>query len=145
MIEESFKAYNSLWDITFLKGKKDPILLVATGMMDQVPSVSGFLGRAVEEKFYLETIALRILPCIPLVSETLKDMVHPDIGPVQLSEGVREGYFYVNLSLSQNFENGPEFFASHEADEELGKYFLFILKILSLFFSDKHLTQNLIR
>lgn len=122
MVENSFKAYNSLWDMNFLKRKKDPILMVATGTMDQQPIVSGFLGRAVEEKFHLAVIALRILPCIPLVSETLKDMVHPDIGPLQLSEGVREGYFSVNLSLNQNFENGPEFFASDTVNEELGNH-----------------------
>lgn len=121
VIEDSFKAYNSSWDIKYLKEKKDPILMVATGNMDQQPTVSGFLGRAVEEKFHLAVIALRIMPCIPLVTETLKDMVHPDIGPVQITKGVREGYFYVNLSLNQDFTNGPEFYASNTVDEELGK------------------------
>ncbi|KAI7891044.1 uncharacterized protein EV154DRAFT_420987 [Mucor mucedo] len=121
VIEDSFKAYNSSWDIKYLKEKKDPILMVATGNMDQQPTVSGFLGRAVEEKFHLAVIVLRIMPCIPLVTETLKDMVHPDIGPVQITKGVREGYFYVNLSLNQDFTNGPEFYASNTVDEELGK------------------------
>lgn len=123
IIEDSFKAYNLNWDISSLKLKKDPILMVVTGSMNQQPILSGFLGRAVEEKFYLEVIALRILPCIPLVSETLKNMVHPDIGPAHISRGVREGYFYVNLSTNQNFENGPEFYSSNAVDEELGKLY----------------------
>lgn len=120
IIEDSFKRYNSLWDLNTLKAKTEPILLVATGSMDQQPTISGFLGRAVEEKFHLAVITLQVMPCIPLVSENLKNMVHPSIGPVYLSRGVREGYFYVNMSLNQNFENGPEFHASHAEDEELG-------------------------
>ncbi|KAI9364548.1 hypothetical protein BD770DRAFT_417756 [Pilaira anomala] len=120
IIEDSFKSYISTWDISTLQNKKEPILLVATGSMKQQPTVSGFLGRAVEEKFHLNLLSIRVMPCIPLVSETLKTMVHPDIGPVQLTKGVREGYFYVNLSLNQNFENGPEFHASNAEEDELG-------------------------
>ncbi|KAI9326742.1 hypothetical protein BD770DRAFT_449972 [Pilaira anomala] len=45
------------------------------------------LVRAVEEKFHLNLLSIRVMPCIPLVSETLKTMVHPDIGPVQLTKG----------------------------------------------------------
>ncbi|KAI7889657.1 uncharacterized protein EV154DRAFT_482978 [Mucor mucedo] len=102
--------------------------MVATGNMDQQPTVSGFLGRVVEEKFHLAVIALRIMPCIPLVTETLKDMVHPAIGPVQITKGFREGYFYVNLSLNQDFTNGPEFYASNTVDEELDDFELEILE-----------------
>ena len=89
--------------------------------MEQQPTVSVFLGRAVEEKFHIDVLSIRIFPCIPLISENLKDLVHPNVGPVNLTKGVREGYFYVNMSLDQNFEHGPEFFASNADDEELGK------------------------
>ncbi|KAG2192679.1 hypothetical protein INT47_003621 [Mucor saturninus] len=112
----------------YLKEKKDPIFMVATGSMNQQPTVSGFFGRAVEEKFHLSVIALRILPCTPFVAETLKDMVHPDIGPVQITKGVREGYFYVNLSLNHDFTNGPEFYASNTVYEELDDFELKILE-----------------
>ncbi|KAI7875932.1 uncharacterized protein EV154DRAFT_569371 [Mucor mucedo] len=47
-----------------------------------------------------------------LVCNSLKRMVHPEVGPTQLSEGVKEGYFLVNLSAVQNFHIGPEFFES---------------------------------
>ncbi|KAI9330930.1 hypothetical protein BD770DRAFT_333721 [Pilaira anomala] len=122
IIKDSFKRKNSLWNLNTLKYKTDPILLVATGSMDQQATISGFLGRAVEEKFHLAVITLQVMPCIPLVSENLKNMVHPSIGPVNLSRGVREGYFYVNMSLKQNFENGPEFYASHAEGEELDDF-----------------------
>lgn len=130
LIEDSFKSYNSSWDLTTLKSKKDPILLVATGYMQQLSITSGFLGRAVEEKFHLSAIAIQVLPCIPLISKSLKGMIHPEIGPLNLSEGVREGYFYVNLSLKQNFSNGPEFFASNAEEEELGNLNILIFIFL---------------
>ncbi|KAG2192716.1 hypothetical protein INT47_012053 [Mucor saturninus] len=44
--------------------------------------------------------------------QQIKYMVHPEVGPTQLSEGVKEGYFHVNLSANQDFEIGPDFFES---------------------------------
>jgi hypothetical protein len=37
-------------------------------------------------------------------------MVHPSISPVELETGAKEGYFVVNLSLKQTFEEASEFF-----------------------------------
>ena len=105
-----------------MKNQREPILLVATGIMQQQAAVTGFLGRAVEEKFHLKAFSLRIMPCIPLISDNLKKMVHPEIGPFNLSAGVREGYFSVNLSLNQNFQLGTEFYPNERANELFGKY-----------------------
>ena len=44
-----------------------------------------------------------------MVLEKLKDMVHPEVGLTVLGEGVKEGYFFVSLSLNQNFEDGVDF------------------------------------
>lgn len=95
-------------------------MLVTTGVMDQQPTIAGFLGRAVEEKFHVVPLAMTVLPCIPLVFESLKDMIHPEVGPIQFSEGVKEGYFHVNLSPNQDFRNGQEFHAVNTENDELG-------------------------
>ncbi|KAI8329010.1 hypothetical protein BD560DRAFT_429353 [Blakeslea trispora] len=96
--------------------------------MQQQAAVTGFLGRAVEEKFHLKAFFLRIMPCIPLISDNLKKMVHPEIGPFNLSAGVREGYFSVNLSLNQNFQLGTEFYPNERAKELFDDFELDILE-----------------
>ncbi|OBZ82263.1 hypothetical protein A0J61_09689 [Choanephora cucurbitarum] len=110
MVEKSLLDYDEAWTLDCIKTKKEPIIVSATGPMKQMPSVTGFLGRAMEEKFHITPLALQVIPCIPLVTEKLKDMVHPEVGPTVLEEGVKEGYFFVNLSLNQNFDDGAEFF-----------------------------------
>lgn len=114
MFDKAIKDYHPSWSLDTIKSEKKPLLIVATGPMNQCVSVATFLGRAVEEKFHLMPLAISIIPCIPLVSSKLKDMVHPDVGPTQLTEGVSQGYFLVDLSLNQNFDLGPEFFSHHE-------------------------------
>ena len=97
------------WTLDFIKSKREPIMMIATGSMKQLPSITGFQGRSVEEKCYITPLALQAIPCTPLVSEKLKDMVHPEVGPTLLGEGVKEGYFFVYLSWNQNFEDGVDF------------------------------------
>ncbi|CEP08714.1 hypothetical protein [Parasitella parasitica] len=71
-----------------------------------------YLGDAVEEKFHLKAVTLAIIPCIPLTSIKLKGMIHPSIAPIQLEQGLKEGYFVVDLSTKQDFEVEPEFLFS---------------------------------
>lgn len=111
VLEEALKAYNEEWAIDTVKNHQKPLTLVANGTMKQLAINSTFLGTSVEEKFHLSAFSLAIIPCIPLVSIRLKNMVHPDIAPIQLEEGVKEGYFMVDLSMSQNFDIESEFFA----------------------------------
>lgn len=89
--------------------------------MEQQPTITGYLGRAVEEKFHMVPLAVAVLPCVPLVVDGLKNKVHPEVGPIQFSEGVKEGFFVVNLSLNQDFSLGPEFQEAYNANDELGK------------------------
>lgn len=116
-MEETLANYDSSWTCELMKNINQPLLMMATGNMTQQPTVSAFLGRAVEEKFHLKPALMFIPPAIPLLSPALKDMVHPDVGPTQLSEGVKEGYYLVNLSLTQNFDLGPEFFEVYNSGQ----------------------------
>ncbi|CEP08996.1 hypothetical protein, partial, partial [Parasitella parasitica] len=111
IFEEAIKAYNEEWTIDSIKDYQKPLLLVTNGTMKQLSINSTFLGTSVEEKFHLSAFSLALIPCIPLVSNRLKNMVHPDVAPIQLEEGVKEGYFMVNLSMTQNFDVEAEFFA----------------------------------
>lgn len=125
MVETAFTDYDHSWDLeTVIKHKKEPLLLIVTGVMDQQPIVAGYLGRVIEEKFHIAPHSISVLPCIPLVRDGLKDMVHPEIGPINFSEGVKEGYSVVNLSLNQDFNLGPEF-ADANRNDELGDYCFF--------------------
>ncbi|KAG1041910.1 hypothetical protein G6F43_012010 [Rhizopus delemar] len=117
LMEETLANYDSSWTCELMKNINQPLLMMATGNMTQQPTVSAFLGRAVEEKFHLKPALMFIPPAIPLLSPALKDMVHPDVGPTQLSEGVKEGYYLVNLSLTQNFDLGPEFFEVYNSGQ----------------------------
>lgn len=121
LVQEMICGYDSEWDISRTSERKDPLILFATGVMKQQPTVRAFLGRVVEEKFHMQALALTIIPGISLVPERLKDLVHPQVAPLQLNEGVKEGYFYVNLSMNQDFSNGPEFYENTTNREELGK------------------------
>lgn len=104
-----------------MANKKRPMLIVASGTMEQQTAGSAFLGRVVEEKFHMNLMSISIIPCVPLITHKLKYMVHPEVGPTQLSEGVKEGYFLVNLSTNQSFDIGPEFFEStFGVDDDLG-------------------------
>ncbi|EIE91986.1 hypothetical protein RO3G_16697 [Rhizopus delemar RA 99-880] len=119
VLEEALKAYNEEWAIDTVKNHQKPLTLVANGTMKQLAINLTFLGTSVEEKFHLSAFSLAIIPCIPLVSIRLKNMVHPDIAPIQLEEGVKEGYFMVNLSMSQNFDVESEFFAMPDYQNDI--------------------------
>lgn len=116
-MEDALKNYNGSWTLDSILNKKEPLIVVISGTMTQQPIQATFLGVAVEEKFHLDTISLSILPCIPLVSNHLKNMVHPDISPTQLTEGAKEGYFLVDLSNNQDFNVEPEFFPTSYQDD----------------------------
>lgn len=119
-MEDVIKTYDSSWNIDLMKKKKDPLTLVVTGTMQQQTAAASFLGRSVEEKFHMVPLAMSIIPCIPLVSNRVKDMVHPEVGPTQISEGVKDGYFYVDLSLKQDFQVGPGFFETLSRNDTHG-------------------------
>lgn len=121
LVEDMFRGYDNEWNIASTRERKSPLILLATGVMKQQPAARAFLGRIVEEKFHMQALAITIIPAISLVPERLKNMVHPELAPVQLGDGVKEGYFYVNLSLNQDFTNGPEFYDNAANGEELGK------------------------
>lgn len=129
LVRKAFTDYEPTWTLDSLVNKKRPIIISATGTMQQQTAGAAFLGRVVEEKFHMELLSLSIIPCVPLVCNSLKRMVHPEVGPTQLSEGVKEGYFLVNLSAVQNFDIGPEFFESTFAvNDDLGIITIFIFR-----------------
>lgn len=109
IVKDALRNYNDKWTIESMKDYKKPLIMVTAGVMTQKSLESTFLGRAVEEKFHLSAASISIVPCIPLVTTRLKEMVHPDIIPTQLSPGEKEGYYVVDLSMKQNFENGPDY------------------------------------
>lgn len=112
-MEETLKEYYLSWNLESMKNNKQPLMMVAIGSMEQVTSGQSFLGRVVEEKFHIKPFGMSILSCIPFVPERVKSIVHPDVVPTQLTDGIREGYYLVDLSLRQNFELGPEFFEAY--------------------------------
>ncbi|KAI7868386.1 uncharacterized protein EV154DRAFT_540879 [Mucor mucedo] len=122
LVKDMIQGYDNEWTIASRSERKSPLILLATGVMSQQPAARAFLGRIVEEKFHMQALDLTIIPAIPLVPERLKEMVHPELAPINLGDGVKEGYFYVNLSTSQDFTNGPEFYDNAANDDELGEY-----------------------
>lgn len=104
-------------------------MMIASGVLKQELTVNSFLGRAVEEKFHMRPLSLSIIPCIPLVSEVLKDMIHPDVAPVEFSKGEKEGYFYVNLSLDQDFDMQPEFFEADTFGDGFGMCIQYMMQL----------------
>lgn len=133
LVKDMIQGYDNEWTIASRSERKSPLILLATGVMSQQPAARAFLGRIVEEKFHMQALALTIIPAIPLVPERLKEMVHPELAPVNLGDGVKEGYFYVNLSTGQDFTNGPEFYDNAANDDELGKTNS-LLKLISLIY-----------
>ncbi|KAG1143279.1 hypothetical protein G6F37_006758 [Rhizopus arrhizus] len=121
LAQEMIHGYDNEWNISRTNEKKSSLILLATGAMKQQPTVRAFLGRVVEEKFHIQAIAMTVKPGISLVSERLREMIHPEVAPIQLGEGVKEGYFYVNLSMNQGFSNGPELHENTLTGEDLGK------------------------
>lgn len=109
LFQEAIINYNRDWTIESLASHKQPLILAVSGSMKQQPTERTFLGVAVEEKFHLKAVILSIIPCVPLVSNRLKGMVHPSLAPVELSEGLKDGYFLVDLSKKQDFEKDAEF------------------------------------
>lgn len=97
------------WSIDSFIGEKEPFMLAVCGSMKQQEIARSFLGTVVEEKFHVNAFSILVLPCVPLIPERIKHMVHPDISPTQIEEsGSKNGYYLVNLSLRQEF-NPPEF------------------------------------
>ncbi|KAG1158591.1 hypothetical protein G6F36_014153 [Rhizopus arrhizus] len=90
LVQDMIHGYDSEWDITRTSERKEPLILLATGLMKQQPTVRAFLGRVVEEKFYMQAFALTIIPGIPFVPERLKELIHPEVAPVQLGEDSTE-------------------------------------------------------
>lgn len=88
--------------------RKEPLLMVVIGEMKQQQIGRSFLGAIFEEKFHMKCLSAFILPCVPLIPAHLRVMAHPDISPNQFEEGVKVGYYMVNLSLNQTF--GPNEF-----------------------------------
>ncbi|CAO3640680.1 unnamed protein product [Mucor hiemalis] len=118
IVRDALRKYNEGWTIESMKAYKKPLIMVTAGVMEQQPIQATFLGRAVEEKFHLSAASISIVPCIPLVSNRLKGMVHPDIVPTQLSAGEKEGYYVVDLNMKQNFENGPDYYNMSDYRED---------------------------
>lgn len=87
-------------------------MIVVNGEMEQQPLGISFLGTIFEEKFHVKCLSLFILPCVPLIPEHMRKMVHPDISPNQFEEGIKNGYYMVNLSVNQTF-GPPEFHEAH--------------------------------
>lgn len=92
-------------------------MAAVSGSMTQSEIGMSFLGPTLEEKFHVDCSSFRILPCLPLVPEVLRDKVHADVSPSVFQDDVKNGYFLVNLSLNQAF-GAPEF---NEINPE-GKY-----------------------
>ncbi|CAO0796865.1 unnamed protein product [Mucor circinelloides] len=105
---DALNAYNHEWTFDSLPTLKQPMILVVSGPMKQQPTQASFKGNAVEEKFHLRAVTAKFIPCISLVSNSLKTMVYPSIAPLEIQEGYKQGYFSVNLSLKKGFED-PEF------------------------------------
>ncbi|EIE76878.1 hypothetical protein RO3G_01582 [Rhizopus delemar RA 99-880] len=118
LVQEMIHGYDNEWDISRTNEKKSPLILLATGAMKQQPTIRAFLGRVVEEKFHMQALAMTIIPGISLVPERLREMIHPEVAPIQLGDGAKEEYFYVNLSMNQNFSNGPEFYENTSTGAE---------------------------
>lgn len=91
----------------FIEGKA-PLMMVVNGEMRQQAIGRSFLGPVFEEKFHMKCLSAFILPCVPLIPAHMRAMVHPDISPNQFEEGIKVGYYMVNLSLNQTF--GPNEF-----------------------------------
>jgi hypothetical protein len=121
LAQEIIHSYDNEWDISRTNEEKSSLILLATGAMKQQPTVRAVLGRVVEEKLHMQAIAMTVKSGISLVSERLREIIHPEVAPIQLGEGVKEGYFYINLSMNQGFSNGPEFYENTPTKEELGK------------------------
>ncbi|KAI7864637.1 uncharacterized protein EV154DRAFT_433075 [Mucor mucedo] len=110
LLEKCVRDYFQI-DLHAFLGKKEPLMMVVNGEMEQQALGNSFLGTIFEEKFHLKCLSAFILPCIPLIPEHMKRMVHPDISPNQFEEGVKNGYYMVNLSVNQTF-GPPDFHAT---------------------------------
>ncbi|KAI8336383.1 hypothetical protein BD560DRAFT_340153 [Blakeslea trispora] len=108
MLDNALKEYNARWSIDTFLEQKEVFMLAVTGTMQQQEIGRSFLGAVVEEKFHLNCFSLCIIPCIPLIPQSIKSKVHPDISPNDIQESAKDGYYVVNLSLKQPF--GPSDF-----------------------------------
>ncbi|KAI8639034.1 hypothetical protein BD408DRAFT_350716 [Parasitella parasitica] len=106
---DAISSYNNTWTVESLVELKEPLIMVVSGSMRQQSADRTYLGDSVEEKFHLRAVSMAVIPCIPFTANKLKKMIHPNIAPIQLEEGLKEGYFLVNLSAQQDFQQDPEF------------------------------------
>lgn len=107
-MEKVVKDFLPESDLEAFIDRKEPVMMVVNGEMEQQPIGRSFLGTVFEEKFHVSCLSAFILPCVPLIPEHMKTMVHPDISPNQFEEGIKSGYYMVNLSVNQTF-GPPEF------------------------------------
>lgn len=121
ILEKALIEYNSLWTIDYITNKKEPLLMITSGMMKQIAADATFLGDAVEEKFHMHVFSITVVPCIPLISNRLKNMVHPQIVPTELQDGPVEGFFLVNLSIN-NQENVDENYTFYPTEDYAQQY-----------------------
>lgn len=105
MLEKAVTDYLPESDLEAFIERKDPFMMAVVGQMEQQAIGTSFLGTVFEEKFHVKCLSIFILPCVPLIPEHMRSMVHPDISPNQFEEGVKNGYYLVNLSVNQTF--GP--------------------------------------
>lgn len=110
-MEKVVKDFLPESDLEAFIDRKEPVMMVINGQMEQQAIGRSFLGTIFEEKFHVKCLSAFILPCVPLIPEHMKTMVHPDISPNQFEEGIKNGYYMVNLSVNQTF-GPPEFHAS---------------------------------
>lgn len=104
LAEEAVKNFNSEWSLESFLDYKQPLMMSVTGEMQQQEIARSFFGPVFEEKFHVRCFSCFILPCIPMIPEHMKTMAHPDISPNQFEESIKTGYYTVNLSLNQSFE-----------------------------------------
>ncbi|KAG1146207.1 hypothetical protein G6F36_015057 [Rhizopus arrhizus] len=111
LMEKAVKDFLPKSDLEAFIDRKEPVMMVINGQMEQQAIGRSFLGTIFEEKFHVKCLSAFILPCVPLILEHMKIMVHPDISPNQFEKGIKSGYYMVNLSANQMF-GPPEFHAS---------------------------------
>ncbi|KAI7873154.1 uncharacterized protein EV154DRAFT_528842 [Mucor mucedo] len=111
LLEKCVQEFFPGADIEAFLCKKEPLMMVVNALG------TSFLGTIFEEKFHLKCLSAFILPCVPLIPEHMKRMVHPDVSPNHFEEGIKNGYYMVSLSLNQTF-GPPEFHATEDQESD---------------------------
>ncbi|KAI7892814.1 uncharacterized protein EV154DRAFT_401784, partial [Mucor mucedo] len=107
LLEKCVQEFFPGADIEAFLCKKEPLMMVVNGEMEQQALGTSFLGTIFEEKFHLKCLSAFILPCVPLIPEHMKRMVHPDVSPNHFEEGIKNGDTEIpedaNMQHNQNF------------------------------------------